>query len=106
MLPNGWEYQPETGAHSLYKEGVDGAITLGYYLNRAYLDDRYFVGEMQKRIRTDEEKYDYFVFDTKTGNIIQNLTESELHAELEKLNIKKSVNLVERKDVRWSGRQF
>lgn len=104
-LPNGYEYfVPQSGMHMIVKKG--GGVNLGYYLNRAYVDDRYVVGEVILRPeasdRSDQEhEFSFFIFDTKSGRYSSDLTKSQFEEDLENLELWDEVELVGRDSEFW-----
>ena len=105
-LPNGYEYiVPNSGNHMLVRNGGGHAL-LGYYLKRAYVDDRYVVGEVLERPSAEEsnnaeQRSSFFIFDTASGQFIPDLNEADFKSKLRDIGIWQDVELVGRDSRHW-----
>jgi hypothetical protein len=107
MLPNDYEYfVPQSGMHMIGKEGTQG-IVLGYYLNRAYVNDRYVMGEVMLApedpdgLTQTTDEFTYFIFDTQSGKYLSDLTKSQFEEELKRLGLWNEVELIGRDNKSW-----
>ena len=106
-LPNGYEYiVPNSGNHMLVKAGSSHSAPLGYYLNRAYVDDRYVVGEVLERPSVEEssqatESSSFFIFDTAYGQFTSELNAANFESKLREIGIWQDVELVGRDSRQW-----
>lgn len=105
-LPNGYEYfVPQAGMHMLVKEGAESVI-LGHHLNRAYINDRYILGEITIDLTNQDDsnpvdEFSYFIFDTKSGSHSSELSKNQFEQELRSLGIWNEVELVGRNSRFW-----
>lgn len=100
-LPNGYSYSPDSNGHLIRTEHLNqsGSRTVErfYFVNRIDVYREYVVGEVVPWQRdSDEEKFKYFIINTKTGSSTGELSKALYEQRLEALKLARKIKLHDR----------
>lgn len=100
-LPNGYSYSPDSNGHLIRTEHLNqsGSRTVErfYFVNRIDVYREYVVGEVVPWQRdSDEEKFKYFIINTKTGSSTGELSKALYEQQLEALKLTRKIKLHDR----------